>query len=263
MHKKSTTVIPLLAGVVLLACLVFGLWRFFEQNPLPTLTGESSTTDPATMEDIPEPEYKATVAVGEAFEHTPICMQGILRCTVTNTRLVTGPEDCPPESWFDSPLALIGEDGRAHLVAYDQWFATGGPIDQGCGIVVAEVLMENISAVGLPPEEGGLEDPYLFDVYNLLNLVETTLVRQDPANEQSWYQGYICMGSDVFEKNQALDAQEQQYIRIEQGQSVTVQICFPVHQNDDRTPKDLTKLALVTNSSAYTNEEYLIPLNLP
>lgn len=261
--KRKPNIFPLFAGIFLVACLVLGLWRFFEQNPLPTLTEESSTTDPAQMEDIPEPEYKATVSIGETFDHTPVFVEGILRCTVTNARLVTSPENCPPEIWFDSSLAPIGEDGRAHLVAYDQWFAPGGPIEQGCGIVVAEVLMENISAVGLPPEEGGLEDPYLFDVYNLLILADTTLVRQDPATEQSWYQGYICMGSDVFEKNQALDDREQQYIRIEQGQSVTVQICFPVHQNDDRTPKDLTKLALVTHSSAYTNEEYLIPLNLP
>lgn len=40
--------------------------------------------------------------------------------------------------------------------------------------------MENISAVGLPPEEGGQEDPYLFDVYNLLKLVDAELIYQDP-----------------------------------------------------------------------------------
>lgn len=260
MNRKSPIIIPLFAGILLVACLVLGLWRFFEQNPLPTLSEES--TDPAQMEDIPEPEYKATIGIGETFEHTPILMQGILRCTVTDTRLVTSPEDCPPESWFNGSLAPIGEDGRARAVAYDQWFAPGGPIEQGCGIVVAEVLMENISAAGLPPEEGGQNDPYLFDIYNLLRLVDTALVRQDPNVDQSWYQGYICIGSDVFEKNQALDDKEQQYVRIEQGQSVSVQICFPIHQNDDRTAKDVGKLALVTNSSAYTNEEYLIPLNL-
>lgn len=262
MNKKSTIVFPLLAGIVLLSCLVFGLWRFFKEHPMPVLFAPNTATEPVPQEDIPEPEYKATVGIGEAFEHTPICMQGILRCTVTNTRLVTGPEDCPPESWFDSSLALIGEDGRAHLVAYDQWFAPGGPIDQGCGIVVAEVLMENISAVGLPPEEGGQEDPYLFDVYGLLKLVDTELIYQDPNTDQSWYQGYICMGSDIFEKNQALDDKEQQYIRIEPGQSARVQICFPINQNDDGSPKDVEKLALVTNSSAYTNEEYLISLTL-
>lgn len=70
------------------------------------------------------------------------------------------------------------------------------------------------------------------------------------------------MGSDVFEKNQALDDNEQQCIRIEPGQSASVQICFPINQNDDKTPKDVEKLALVTNSSAYTNEEYLIRLNI-
>lgn len=260
--NRKPKMIPLIAGILLVACLVLGLWRFFGQNPLPTLTEESSTTDPAQMEDIPEPEYKATIGIGEAFEHTPILVQGILRCTVTEAHLVTSPEDCPPESWFDDSLTLFGEDGQAHPVAYDQWFAPGGPIEQGCGIVVAEVLMENISAVGLPPEEGGQEDPYLFDVYNLLRLVDTALVRQDPNFDQSWYQGYICIGSDVFEKNQALDAMQQQYIRIKPGQSISVQICFPICQNDDLTPKDVEKLALVTNSSAYTNEEYIIPLNL-
>lgn len=261
MNRKSPIIIPLFAGILLVACLVLGLWRFFEENPLPTLNEESPTTDPAQMEDIPEPEYKATIGIGEAFDHTPICMEGVLRCTVTNPRLITRQKDCPPKSWFVSSLSLIGEDGRAHSVDYDQWFTPGGAIDQGCGIVIVDVLIENISAVGIPPEEGGHEDPYCFDIYNLLRLADTTLLRED--TEQSWYQGFTCIGSDIFEKNQALDDKEQQYVRIEQGQSVSVQICFPVYQNDDRTPKDVGKLALITTSSGYTNQEYLIPLNLP
>lgn len=258
--KRNPNIFPLFAGIFLVACLVFGLWRFFEENPFPTRTEESFTTDPAQMADIPEPEYKATIEIGEAFDHTPTFVQGVLRCTVTNPRLVTQQKDCPPRSWFVDPLALIDEDGRVQGVDYDQWFVPGGAIDQGCAIVIVDVLIENISAVGIPPEEGGHEDPYCFDVYNLLKLADTTLLRED--TEQSWYQSYICIGSDIFEKNQALDDKEQQYIRIEQGQSVSVQICFPVHQNDDRTPKDVQKLILVTDSSGYTNQEYLITLNL-
>lgn len=258
MNRKSTIIIPLFAGILLVACLLLGLWRFFEQNPFSTLSEES--TDPAQMGDIPEPEYKATIGIGEAFDHTPTFVQGVLRCTVTNPRLVTQQKDCPPRSWFVDPLTLIGEDGRAQCVDYDQWFAPGGAIDQGCAIVIVDVLIENISAVGIPPEEGGHEDPYCFDVYNLLDLADTALLRED--TEQSWYQGYICIGSDIFEKNQALEDKEQQYVRIEQGQSVTVQICFPVCQNDDRTPKDVQKLVLVTDSTGYTNQEYLIPLGL-
>ena len=254
--KRKPNIFPLFAGIFLVACLVLGLWRFFEENPFQTRTEESSTTDPAQMADIPEPEYKATIEIGEAFDHTPTFVQGVLRCTVTNPRLVTQQKDCPPRSWFVDPLSLIGEDGRVHGVDYDQWFAPGGAIDQGCAIVIVDVLIENISAVSVDDHE----DPYYFDVYNLLRLADTTLLQGD--EEESWYQRYICIGSDIFEKNQALDDKDQQYVHIEQGQCVSAQICFPVYQNDDRTPKDVKNLVLVTNSAAHTNQEYLIPLNL-
>lgn len=233
--------------LLIVAAVSYGVWQFFEKNKVPEVLLPQETTA-ATEYSGPVPQYAGHLRVGDTFESKQYYHTGMLECTVTDIRIVEEESQCPPNDWFYAPLAVMVGD-RAQVCDRKDWFTEGGAFDQGCRIVVVDMTVKNRDAVGLPEGEGGYtNDPTAFNMSWLMKLVDRSIVRTENIDELC-YQPYLDMGFSLLNSYipEKVDG-DSCYVQLPPGEKISFSLCYPVYQNDDGSPKDLSDLALSTES---------------
>lgn len=196
---------------------------------------------------------------------------GTMECTVTDVRVVTEESQCPPEEWFFSSLSVINmETGWSEGVERNEWFTEGGAFDQGCRILVVDVTLKNIDAEGLPDDAGGIsDDPTAFEMTYIMNMVDTGIVLNG-SGDYPTYQGYSEMGFsqlNQFIPDEYVDSWDpfihwdSNAVQLPKGETVSFSLCYPIYQNNDGSPKDFSKLAIIANESI-DEKPVIIPLHL-
>lgn len=235
--------------LVIFAAVSYGVWQFFEKNKAPEVLLPQETTA-ATEYSGPVPQYAGCLHVGDTFESKQYYHTGILECTVTDIRIVEEESQCPPNDWFYAPLAVMVGD-RAQVCDREDWFTEGGAFDQGCRIVVVDMTVKNRDAVGLPEGEGGrTNDSAAFDMSWLMELVDRSEVIITNINEPA-YQGYLGMGFSLLNQYTPDGIHgDSCYVQLPPGEEISFSLCYPVYQNSDGSPKDLSDMALSTECLA-------------
>lgn len=241
--------------LLIVAAVSYGVWQFFEKNKAPEVLLPQETTE-VTEYTGPTPEYAGYLDIGDTFESKQYYHTGILECTVTDIRIVEEESQCPPNDWFYTPLVVMVGD-RAQVCDREDWFTEGGAFDQGCRIVVVDMTVKNRDAVGLLEGQGGdTNDPTAFNMSWLMKLVDRSIVRTQKGDEP-WYESYLGMGFSLLDSYIPEEVGgDSCYVQLPPGEEISFSLCYPVYQNSDGSPKDLSDLALST-TSLWVADRYL------
>ena len=203
----------------------------------------------------PPPEFDVYLQLGDTFEYYPDRATGKLLCTVTNARVVTEESECPPYDWFVAYKLTAVIDGKEVYYRYPDFFVEGGAFDRGCRIILVDVTLENVDAMGLPKDQGGsFNSPYAFYASFVCSMGNKSILIPAPDDLPSMYlqNGPMCF-------SQANQYTEGEYtdpcaIEILPGETVTYTLGFPVHTKSDGSPQDLSVFYLQCTK---VGEEYM------
>lgn len=207
------------------------------------------------------------IKIGDSYEYTPIGATGHLLCKVTDARIITKQEDCPPKEHLEASNLYASIDGERVRFPYEEWFSEGGAFDHGCRFLMAELTVTNVDAVS--PTDTNLEgvvynDPYRFAPHNfvrLANLCDLSTTEE----EQSYYKiavTYCSPWLDAPEDDPATSGQEHVSFRVQPGETVTFTVGFLLNTNRDGTPLDPSMLMLCRSSESGVETGLFIDLGL-
>lgn len=226
---------------------------------------ERQGRDQHNTEIMPE----TVLQLGESYDYFPLGATGHLRCTVTAARAITSSDDCPPCDMFSFDLLCATENGKTLNFRYPEWFTEGGAIDHGCHIIMVDVTVTNVDAVGTVYDgtdacEGEFSDPTAFTSYFVANLVDLSDVYSDPQGYSftPCSFAYFSLLGQYSEDIADTPGDEAKAIQIAPGETVSYTLGYLVHANRDETPKDLSMLMLCGGNDAYAETGTFIDLCL-
>ncbi len=230
-------------------------------------SASSDDMEETRIRDNTEVMPKNIIQIGDSFEYTPIGAMGHFLCKVTDARIITKQEDCPPKELLESSNLYASVDGERIRFPYEEWFTEGGAFDHGCRFLMAELTVTNVDAVS--PTDTNLEEivynnPYRFAPHNfvrLTNLCDLSTTEE----EQSYYKiavTYCSPWQDAPADDPATSGQEQFSFLVQPGETVTFTVGFLLSTNRDGTPLDPSMLMLCRSSESGVETGLFVDLKL-
>ncbi len=228
-----------------------------------------SNDDPeeSRIRDNTEVMPQNVIQLGDSYEYTPTEATGHFLCKITDVRIITEPEDCPPKEDMESSNLYATVDGERVRFPYEEWFTEGGAFDQGCRLVMVELTVTNVDAespVSTETDPSGYNDPYRFPPHNfvrLINLADLYDNEEHPSYHKISF-NYCSASLDAPEDDPTTDGQEQFSFRVQPGETVTFTMGFPLNPNGDGVTPDQSMLMLCSGPDSGVETGLFIDLGL-
>lgn len=229
--------------------------------------GKEGESEPTRIRDNTEVMPQNVIQLGDDYEYTPVDVTGHFLCKITDARIITDPEDCPPKEYMESSNLRATVDGERVRFPYEEWFTEGGAYDHGCRLVMVELTVTNVNAqspVSTEANPEGYNDPYRFAPHNFVRLIN--LADLSGNDEYQSYQKIFCNfcspHMDAPEDDPATDGQENVSFRVQPGETVTFTMTFPLNTNQDGTTPELSMLMLSSGANTDVETGLFIDLEL-
>lgn len=258
MKKRKSLLIALPLWMLIAAAAGFGIWSALDVIVQPKPGGGQEGTFPVT--DFVEP--KNVLQVGDSFECFPDRAEGHFVCTITDVRLVTSEDQCPPEEAFCDNVSLLvhsGYDEGPKVYQYEDWFIEGGAFDQGARIMLVDLTVTNIDAVAwlsdgtFTDTTGYFHDSDAFHSYSFVATADMSKVEKWPDGSQvvsNWLTTliyYSRAGEYHPEELHDTPGQELFALQIPIGQTVSFTLGYSIDGYQNGNAPDLSDLWLAVH----------------
>ena len=264
MKKWKAFLLRLPVYLALVAVVGVGIWNFWKQFGLPEPLQEVLPTEPPPAEKgiPPEKLVKNILCIGDTFSIYPTEATGHMDCKVISARFINDEADCP-RKWLIEGSYLQIHDEEHGPYYYDEWFLTGGPLEQGARLVRIDLELTNVDAVANVQEgdfnpvgcDALYREPDLFDGYSLL--VMTDLATIDSFGNSHWYHAALFSENSrhFLEDDLETIGNECLALKIAPGETKQISFIFPTPSTLKHTARDPEYLFLL-NYQYSENEEY-------
>ncbi len=226
-----------------------------------------------TIQDNTEIMPSNIINIGDSFEYFPDKATGHFVCSVADAWVVTDPSQCPPQEKVgrDYNFLMANVNGDYVTYAYDEYLTDGGAYDQGCRLVMVDLVVTNVDAeaeVYVPNAQSTawFSDTDAFYSYMIVSMANLSVVNKDGAGVNR-YNTLDCFyfsqyGSYSSEDIQGSYGIEPWALQLAPKETARFTLGYVVNTNYDGSRIDLSMLMLCAGTDTGAETGTFIALNL-